>query len=90
MMAADSHDRSPAASAPFASRFLAVARVITRNIFITLKVFTEIRVGTQRFFSVALHKQQMLLMRGNACIVLLQTALDLEGRCFVQAFRSAK
>jgi hypothetical protein len=34
-----------------------------------LKVFTEIRGGTQRLFSVALHKQQKLLMRSNACIV---------------------
>jgi hypothetical protein len=34
-----------------------------------LKVFTEIRRGAQRFFSIALHKQQMLLMRRNACIL---------------------
>jgi hypothetical protein len=68
MMAADSHDRSPAASAVCLT-FPRLVRIIARNIFITLKVCTEIRQGAQRLFSIALHKQQKLLMRRNACIV---------------------
>jgi hypothetical protein len=67
MMAANSHDRSPAPSAPIASRFPAVVRILARNIFITLKVFTEFPETSQRLFSFALHKQQKLLMRKNAC-----------------------
>lgn len=78
MMAANLHDWSPAPSAPIASRFPAVVRIIARNIFITLKVFTEIQSRAQRLFSIALHKQQRLLMRRNACMFAINGHLILK------------
>jgi sulfur-oxidizing protein SoxA len=44
---------------------------LARNIFICLKVSTELEWHAQRLFYFAPHKKQKLLMRRNACIVTL-------------------